>query len=92
MDCREAWGLRCLYAGDMSKTIQVRSVSDQVHGILKARAAREGQGLSGFLKGELERLAERTRMGEWLALTQKMKPMPSRRSGAQVVRALRGGR
>jgi hypothetical protein len=41
---------RSLYAEDMSKTIQVRDVPEQVHGILKARAAREGISLSEFLK------------------------------------------
>ena len=30
--------------------IQIRDVSDQVHGILKARAAREGISLSDFIK------------------------------------------
>ena len=44
----------CLYAEDMSKMIQVREVPEQVHSILKARAAREGMSLSDYIKRELE--------------------------------------
>jgi antitoxin FitA len=49
----------------MSKVIQVRGVPDQVHSILKARAAREGISLSDFIKKELECPAERPTMREW---------------------------
>ncbi len=69
--------------------IQVRDVSDQVHSTLKARAAREGMSLSDFIKRELERTAERPSMQEWLELTQQAKPIPARRSPAQVIRQLR---
>jgi plasmid stability protein len=36
----------------MSKMIQVRDVPEDVHGTLKARAAREGMSLSDFIKRE----------------------------------------
>jgi plasmid stability protein len=76
----------------MSKTIQVRDVPEQVHSILKARATREGMSLSAFTKRELERIAERPSMREWLDLTQQAKPIPAKRSAAQVVRELRDTR
>jgi plasmid stability protein len=76
----------------MSKMIQIRDVPDEVHGILKARAAREGTSLSDFLKAQLEHIAERPSMREWLDLTRKMKPIPSKRSGAQIIRELRDAR
>ena len=76
----------------MSKMIQVRDVPESVHGILKARAAREGMSLSDFIKRELERVAERPTMQEWLELTQQAKPIPSRRTAAQVIRELRDER
>ena len=76
----------------MSKMIQVRDVPEQVHGTLKARAAREGMSLSDFIKRELERAAERPSMPEWLELTQRAKPIPARRTAAQVVRELRDAR
>jgi plasmid stability protein len=73
----------------MSKMIQVRDVPEDVHSTLKARAAREGMSLSDYIKRELEQSAERPSMREWLELTQKMKPIQSKRSGAQAVRELR---
>jgi plasmid stability protein len=82
----------CLYAEDMSKMIQVREVPEQVHRILKARAAREGMSLSDYIKRELEQISERPTMREWLDLTQKMKPIPSKRTGAEIVRELRDAR
>ena len=69
--------------------IQVRDVPDSLHGTLKSRAAREGMSLSDFIKRELERVAERPTMREWLEGTQRAKPIPSRRTAAQVIRELR---
>ena len=79
----------CLYAEDMSKMIQVRDVPDQVHSTLKARAAREGMSLSDFIKKELERSAEQPTMREWLESTRQAKPIPTKRSAAQIIRELR---
>jgi plasmid stability protein len=73
----------------MSKIIQVRDVPEQVHITLKARAAREGMSLSDFITRELERTAERPTMREWLELTQRARPIPTKRTAAQVVRELR---
>ena len=70
--------------------MQIRDVPDDVHGILKARAAREGMSLSDFVKRELESTAKRPSMREWLERAQQVKPIPARRSPAQVVRELRG--
>lgn len=72
--------------------IQVRDVPENVHGTLKARAAREGMSLSDFIKRELERVAERPTMREWLERTQHAKPIPTRRTAAQVIRELRDDR
>ena len=81
-----------LYAQNMSKMIQVRNVPEPVHSTLKARAAREGMSLSDFIKRELERAAERPTMREWLERTQQTKPIPAKRSAAQLVRELRDSR
>jgi len=72
--------------------IQVRDVPDRVHSTLKARAAREGMSLSDYLKGELERTAERPNMREWLEQTGQNKPIRAKRSAAEVVRELRDAR
>ena len=72
--------------------IQVRDVPDQVHGTLKARAAREGMSLSDYLKKELEQIAARPNMQEWLERTRQRKPIVPRLSGAQIIRKLRDSR
>jgi plasmid stability protein len=76
----------------MSKMIQIRDVPEELHGILKARAAREGTSLSDFIKRELERTTERPTMREWLEIAQRAKPIASKRSAAQIVRELRDAR
>jgi len=60
--------------------------------VLKGRAADKGMSLSDFLKRELERVAERPSMHEWLERTREAKPIAAKRSAAQVVRTLRDGR
>jgi hypothetical protein len=59
---------------------------------LKARAAREGLSLSGFLKREVGRIAERPTMREWLERTQQAKPVSTKRTSAQLIRELRDRR
>jgi plasmid stability protein len=81
-----------LYAENMSKMIQIRDVPEQVHSTLKARAAGEGMSLSDFIKRELKHTVERPTMREWLDLTRRAKPIPTKRSAAQVVRELRDAR
>lgn len=76
----------------MSKMIQVRDVPDSVHNSLKSRAARQGMSLSDYIKGELERVAERPTLQEWLERTQQAKPIPANRTAAQVIRELRDRR
>jgi plasmid stability protein len=76
----------------MSKMIQVRDVPDQVHGTLKARAAREGMSLSDFIKRELQLVAERPTMQEWLERTRQRKPIVTRQSAARIIRELRDSR
>lgn len=76
----------------MSKMIQVREVPDAVHSTLKARAAHEGMSLSDFIKRELQRVAERPTMREWLEQTGTAKPISGKRTAAQVIRELRDAR
>ncbi len=76
----------------MSKMIQIRDVPEQVHGVLKARAAREGISLSDLIKRELSIITERPSIQEWLDKTAQMKPIQSKVSSAQIIRHLRDGR
>jgi hypothetical protein len=79
----------CIYSEYMSKMIQVRDVPDRLHGVLKSRAAREGMSLSDFIKRELQNIAERPTMQEWLELTRLAKPIRTKRSAVDVIRELR---
>lgn len=72
--------------------IQIRDVPEQIHNTLKSRAAREGMSLSDFIKRELERVAERPTMREWLERTQQTRPVLTKRSAAEVIRELRDER
>lgn len=60
--------------------------------VLKARAAREGMSLSDFIKRELERIATRPSMQEWLDGTQQTKPISTKISPVQAIRELRDSR
>jgi plasmid stability protein len=72
--------------------IQVRDVPESLHSTLKSRAAREGMSLSDFIKKELERVAERPTMREWLEGTQQAKAIPMKRRAAQIIREMRDER
>ena len=63
-----------------------------VHATLKSRAAREGMSLSDFIKKELERVAARPTMREWLERTLEAKPISGKTTAAQIIRELRDGR
>ena len=72
--------------------IQIRDVPDDVHRTVKARAVREGMSLSDFLKRELARSASRPTMTEWLERVRQLKPIPTKRSSASMIRELRDSR
>ena len=48
----------------MSKMIQVRNVADDVHRVLKTRAAEDGVSLSDYIKRDLEDLAMQATLEE----------------------------
>jgi hypothetical protein len=71
------------------KTIQVRNVPEDVHRVLRTRAAATGVSLSDFALGELERVARQPPVVELLQRAR------SRAGGAQhaaIVSAVRAGR
>jgi antitoxin FitA len=84
--------ITCKYAGNMSKMIQIRNVPDDVHGTLKARAAKEGMTLSDFIKRELKIIAERPSRDEWLENVSRRRPIPTTKTPAQIIRELRDSR
>ena len=76
----------------MPKMIQVRDVPESLHRTLKVRAASEGMSLSDYIKRELQRLADRPTLQEWLDRTSRAKPVRTGLSAAQVIRELRDER
>jgi plasmid stability protein len=46
--------------------IQIRNVPDELHRTLKVRAAKSGMTLSDCLLSEMEQIAEKPTMNEWL--------------------------
>jgi plasmid stability protein len=50
----------------MPKTIQIRNIDDEVYLALKRRAAEDGLSVPELLRREVQRLASRPSMREWL--------------------------
>jgi plasmid stability protein len=73
----------------MSKMIQIRNVPDDLHRILKVRAAREGMTLSDYLLSEIELVAEKPTMKEWLDKVSRDEPVEVDESPAEIIRRMR---
>ena len=76
----------------MPVMIQLRNVPDDLHRKLKARAATAGMSLSEYLVREVAKTAEQPTMEEWLQRLKKMKPIRTRESSADAIRAIRDSR
>lgn len=76
----------------MSTMIQIRHVPDPVHRRLKARAAKQGKTLSGYLLEEIERLANKPTIEEMLARLAKLPPVKTSISSEDLIRAERDAR
>lgn len=62
----------------MGVQITIRDVPHEVRDELAARAARAGQSMQEYLRQELERLATRPSLGEWLSRVQDRKQLAPR--------------
>jgi plasmid stability protein len=76
----------------MGTLIQVRDVPDDVHRVLKARAAREGVSLSEYLRTELQRVADSPTPQELLARLRSRTAVSTEESSAGALRAVRDER
>ncbi len=76
----------------MSKTIQVRDVSEQVHRRLKARAAEQGRSLSELVREQLDEVASRPTLGEMLERLRDDPPVDPGESSADAIWAGRDER
>jgi antitoxin FitA len=73
----------------MPSVIQIRNVPEALHRDLKVRAARTGMTLSDYLLAELEALAVRPTMREWLAQSETWTPVETNESPASAIAAER---
>lgn len=82
----------CKYVYNMSKMIQLRSVPDALHRMLKARAAMAGMSLSDYLLGEIKEIAERPTLAELRVRLHKREPVAVELDTARLVREEREAR
>ncbi len=76
----------------MSIMIQIRNVPDDLHRKLKAKAALEGMSLSEFLLREVERVADRPSLREFVEKLRRRERVTTRVSPAKAVRSERDRR
>lgn len=58
--------MQCMYAACMSKTVQVRDLPDDVHEVIRTRAAAAGMSLAEYLRREITSLSRRPLLSDWL--------------------------
>jgi plasmid stability protein len=71
------------------KTIQIRNVPEDVHRVLRTRAAAAGVSLSDYALQELERVAEHPPIADVLA---RARSRAGGASGEAIIEAVRSGR
>ncbi|HWB50749.1 MAG TPA: hypothetical protein VG651_16695 [Stellaceae bacterium] len=76
----------------MSKMVQIRNMPDEMHRILKSRAAAQGLSLSDYLVQELRKSAELPTLQEWLQRVRSRTPVTPDISSEDAVRAERDAR
>lgn len=74
----------------MPKTVQIRDIPDEDYEILRKRAAEAGSTVPEYLRREVERLAARPTVDEWLERTRRRPGERTRESTLQVLDELRG--
>lgn len=79
----------CVTLISMSKMIQLRSVPDELHRTLKVRAAKAGMTLSDYLLSELEQLAKKPTMQEWLERVSSREPVEVDEPPEVIIRRMR---
>lgn len=73
----------------MPKTIQIRNVPDDLHRTLEARAAKLGMTLSDYLLSEIEQVADKPSLQEWLERVKAHEPVELDEPPAVTMRRLR---
>jgi plasmid stability protein len=76
----------------MARTIRIRNVPEDIHRMLKARAALSGMSLSSYLLDEICRFAQRPTRDELMERLESLAPVRTRVSPAVAVRVERARR
>jgi plasmid stability protein len=79
----------CILGMAMSRAIQIRDVPDDVHAILRARAAAAGMSMSEYLRSELITLASRPTLEEVIARAQARHGGLTREEIVRTIREMR---
>ena len=79
----------CVALFHMSKMIQIRNVPEDLHRTLKVRAAKAGMTLSDYLLSEIEQVAKKPTMKEWLERVSRDEPVELDESPDVIVRRMR---
>jgi plasmid stability protein len=74
----------------MSKMIQIRNVPDDLHRTLKVRAAQRGMSLSDYLLAELEEVADKPTMAEWVERVRRGPKADIGDRAVEIIREARG--
>lgn len=82
----------CFNVWHMSKMVQIRNMPDEMHRVLKSRAAARGMSLSDYLLQELRKSAEVPSIEEWLERVRSREPVDPGISMEDAVRAERDAR
>jgi plasmid stability protein len=73
----------------MVKMIQIRNVPEELHRTLKVRAAQMGMTLSDYLLSEIEQVAAKPTMKEWLERVARLEPVEVDEPPAVTIRRMR---
>jgi hypothetical protein len=76
----------------MSVMVQIRNMPDEMHRVLKSRAAAQGMSLSDYLLQELRKGTEVPTIQEWLQRVRSRTPVTPDISSEEAVRAERDAR
>jgi len=76
----------------MSTMVQIRHMPDRLHRVLKSRASLAGVSLSDYLRGELEKSAQRPTMEELAERLRRLPRVRTKINPADIIREMRDER
>ena len=76
----------------MSTMVQIRHMPDRLHRVLKSRASLAGVSLSDYLRGELEKSAQRPTMAELAERLRRLPRVRTKINPADIIREMRDER